>query len=126
MAESWQNSPPNHAEEAILLIRNLVAAERQCGKKTIASLMDVAEALQMPRRKPRHLFERDRVPFVGIDEYTRISLLGISYLRRIIDRMRAHADRWEAEADLMELNYLQSRGTEWNLSGDASPQKRAA
>lgn len=129
MRKSWQNSPPNYAEPAISIVRDLVAAHRESGTKTFAALELVAPEVDVNPRRLRRLFERERVPVVRIDEYTRLLLLGARVLRRLIDRQRERADRWEAEADLLELRHRQL--TLWGgecgeSTGGAVPRGRAA
>lgn len=127
---SWHKSSPNYAESASNIIRLCVAADRQSGKKTLASLHQQALAYPMPPRRVRRLFEMDRAPFVGFTEYARLLLLCARYLRRTADRLRECADRWDAEADLMELNRRQltlwNGDGAWEFSGNAGEQKRAA
>jgi hypothetical protein len=50
-------------------------------------------------------------------------------LRRIADRLRERAERWDAEADLLELKHRQLNlwgNGEWASHGGGSQQKRAA
>ena len=128
MRKSRRNSPHNHAESAIGLIRDLVAAHRQFGTKTFAAFDDLAPELDMQPRKIRRLFEREGNPWVGIDEYTRLLLCGARVIRAICDRLRERVERWEAEADLLELKHKQltlwGGDGEWN--GEELPQRRAA
>lgn len=122
--------PKDYAESAIEVIRHLVAAHRGTGMGTRAALEVIAPELEMPLRRPRRLFERDRDPHVGIDEYSRLLFLGARILRRIADHLRERADRWDAEADLLEIKHRQlslwNGAGEWTLRGGAPPQRRAA
>lgn len=127
---SWQTRSPNYAESASNVIRLCVAADRQAGKKTLASLYQQSLDYPMPPRRVRRLFEMDRAPFVGFAEYARLLLLCARYLRRTADRLRECADRWDAEADLMELKHRQltlwGGDGEWELTGDVRRRAQAA
>lgn len=130
MTKYSQKSPHDYAESAREVLCLCVAADRQAGMKTLFSLESQAEAFGMPKRRPRHLFERDRAPFTTKDEFARLLLLGADYLRQAADTFRARADRWDAEADELELKHKQltlwDRGGEWTSHGGDMPQRKAA
>lgn len=129
MSRSWRRLPKDFADPAINVVRLIVAADRECGMKTRASLEIRAPELGIQPRRLRRLFENDRDPIVGTDEYARLLLLGARVLRRIADRLRERIERWEAEADLLESKYRQLTlwGGEWGKSdGEKSPLRRAA
>lgn len=131
MRKSWRNSPRNYSEPVIGLIRDLVAAHREGGTKTFAAFDDLAPELDIQPRRIRRLFEREGNPWIDVDEYTRLLLCGARVLRRISDRLRERAERWDAEADLLELKHRQltlwNGDGEWDTShGGNMPQKRAA
>jgi hypothetical protein len=130
MSLSWRKSPNSYAEQVIEVVRLIVAADRQAGMKTIASLETRApELLEQPRRL-RRLFERDRVGFIGADELGRFLLLGARVLRQIAQRHRelaAHADEQAAafEARHRQMNLWGNGGTGW-VGYDVRKQRRAA
>lgn len=131
MSRSWRKASPQYADSATKVVRDLVAAQRASGMKTFAAFDVIAPQLQMEPRRVRRLFERDRDPFVSIDEYARLLLLGARALRRIADRLREYADRWDSEADLMELKHRQlnlwgNGDREWASQDGEQPQRRAA
>ncbi len=69
MSAYWHKSPNDYSEPVIDVVRLIVAADRQAGVKTVASLDLRAPELQEKPRRLRRLFERDRVGFIGLDEY---------------------------------------------------------
>lgn len=132
MGVSWRKSPRNYAEPVIGLIRDLVAAHRESGVKTFAAFDDLAPELDLPPRRVRRLFEREGNPWIGIDEYTRLLLRGARVLRGVADKLRERADRWDSEADLLELKHRQltlwgNGEGEWGASNcGEKPHRRAA
>lgn len=130
MSRSWRRLSKDYADPAINVVRLIVAADRQCGMKTSASLEVRAPELQIQPRRLRRLFENDRDPVVGVDEYGRLLLFGARVLRRIADRMRERVEQWEAEADLLEVKHKQltlDGDGEWDAShGGKRPLRRAA
>ena len=127
---SWQTRPKDYAELAIKVVRDLVAAHRASGAKTVAAIDMIAPELDIQPRRVRRLFERDRNPFVGLDEYRRILLRGARVLRRKAEWHLEQAERLDAEADLMELNHRQlslwSGDGAWGFSGNVGKQGHAA
>lgn len=127
---SWRKIPPHYVNDASGVVRNLVAAHRETGVKTFAALDLIAPQLDMQPRRVRRLFELDREPLVDLDEYTRILFRGARLLRRLADRLRERAERWESEADLLELKHRQltlGEGKEWAQSNCGKrPLKRVA
>lgn len=122
-----QKRPPDYAEPAIEVLRLVVAAKRSAGHKTIAALESSAPEFDAPPRRLRHLFERDRTPYVDETEFDRMLLRGAGILRRIAARLRENADRWDAEADWMEKRQQDLRGGSWGQSnGGEEPHRRAA
>lgn len=108
----WRKLPNDYRDPAITVVRDVVTAFRQSGDKTSAALELMAPDLTLQPRRVRRLFEDDRNPAVDLDEYTRILLGAARVLRRIADRIRERADRWEAHADILEL-----RGRQFSLWG---------
>lgn len=108
----WQTVSKDHRDSAISVVRDVVTAYRQSGDKTSTALQLMAPDLTLQPRRVRRLFEDDRNPAVDLDEYTRILLGAARVLRRIADRIRERADRWEAHADILEL-----RGRQLHLWG---------
>jgi hypothetical protein len=126
VSTSWRKSSPNYAESAINAVRLVVAADRDCGMKTHASIEMRAPHLGLLVRRSRRLFERDRVPHVGLDEWRGVLAGTIRVLRLIADKLREKADRWEAEADLLELQQRQLSlwgGATWESGGAASARR---
>ena len=127
MSKYSQKRPPDYAEPAIEVLRLVVAAKRSTGDKTIAALESSAPEFDAPPRRLRHLFERDRTPYVGIDEFGRFLLRGAGVLRGVASRLREAADRWDAEAEWMEKRHKDLRGNEcWASHGDERSHRRAA
>lgn len=127
MSRYSQKSPNNYAEPVIDVVRLVVAAHRQNGTKTAAALEISAPEIQIKPRRLRQLFERDRTPYVGIEEFDRALVRGAAILRGLAARQRESADRWDAEADWMEKRHKDLRGADCCTSdGEDSSRKSAA
>ena len=99
MQNTRQKLPPEQTEIVRAALRNLVAAFRQTGHKTLAAFTGISVHIGLSSRKWRHVFEGDREPTREEWEAMRGAP---RLLRRIAERLRLQADRWDAEADLLE------------------------
>jgi AraC-like DNA-binding protein len=94
--------PSLHTENAIAVVRDIIAALRRRGLKSEHALVDLARDLGIARKRVRTLFYRDGEPVVLSEEWHSLRLKAAALLRREAAEQRRRADETDARAYELE------------------------